>query len=157
MNKEIIRKIKEKVLKYEDVEFNIFDKKVKITFDFPESAFFAQHIKIGIMTNTDPYYFDIKEVLPIYRNILKNGSIIGEYKLPMYDKNPNKKTYQLKEDVPFDKYPSIKFVKDVPYLMEGNVIRPLKYEIVKQEKKTSGFLLISIEEIEREYYTIVNK
>lgn len=157
MNKEIIRKIKEMILKYEDVEFNIFDKRVKIKFDFPDNWIFSQHIKIGIITNTDPYYFDIKEVLPIYRNILKNGSIIGEYKLPMYDRNPNKTTYQLKEDIPFDKYPSIRIMKDVPYLEEGKVIRPLKYEIVKQEKKTSGYLIVSIEEIEKEYYTMLNK
>lgn len=152
--KNIIREIKDKVLNYEDREFLLIDKEIKIKFDFPETAFFNFHVQNGKMTGKYPFYFDRDVVLPIYRSILKNGNLNGEYKIPMYNQNPFADLYTLKEDIPFDKYPLIKIEKGVPYLKEGNVIRPLKYEVTKREKKTAGFLIVSIKDIEELDYAV---
>lgn len=154
MNKKMIKEIKDKVLNYEDREFLLIDKEIKIKFDFPETAFFNFHVQNSLMTGKDAFYFDRDVVLPIYRSILKTGNLNGEYKIPMYNQNPFADLYTLKEDIPFDKYPLIKIEKGVPYLKEGNVIRPLKYEKGKREKKTAGFLIVTIKDVKEAEYTV---
>lgn len=154
MNKEIVREIKDKILEYENRDFKLIDKEIKIVFDFPESAFFNFHVQNAFMTGKQPFYFDRDVVLPIYRNILKTGNLNGEYKIPMYNENPFADLIELKEDIPFDKYPLIKFKNGAPYLEEGKVLRPLKYKLGKREKKTAGYLIVTIKDLEEGNYTI---
>lgn len=154
MNKEIIREIKDKILEYANRDFKLIDKEIKIVFDFSESAFFNFHVQNAFMTGKQPFYFDRDVVLPIYRKILKNGNINGEYKIPMYNKNPFVDLIELKEDIPFDKYPLIEIKNGAPYIEEGKVLRPLKYKLGKREKKTAGYLIVTIKDLEEGNYTI---
>ena len=154
MNKEIVREIKDKILEYENRDFKLIDKEIKIVFDFPESAFFNFHVQNAFMTGKQPFYFDRDVVLSNYRKILKNGDLNGEYKIPMYNENPFVDLIELKEDIPFDKYPLIKFKNGAPYLEEGKVLRPLKYKLGKREKKTAGYLIVTIKDLEEGNYTI---
>ena len=154
MNKSIIREIKDKVLEYENREFKLIDNEIKIVFDFPESAFFNFHVQNAFMTGKQPFYFDIDVILPIYRNIIKSGNLNGEYKIPMYNENPFADLIELKEDIPFDKYPLIIFKNGAPYLEEGKVLRPLKYKLGKREKKTAGYLIVTIKDLEEGNHTI---
>ena len=154
MNKETVREIKDKVLKYENRDFKLIDKEIKIVFDFPEISFLNFHVQNAQMTGKDPFYFDRDVVLPIYRKILKSGNLNGEYKIPMYNENPFADLIELKEDIPFDKYPLIKIKNGAPYLEEGKVLRPLKYKLGKREKKTAGYLIVTIKDLEEGNCTI---
>ena len=154
MNKEVIREIKDKVLEYEKRDFKWSDKERKIVFDFPESAFFNFHVQNAFITGKQPFYFDRDVVLPIYGKILKSGNLNGEYKIPMYNENPFADLIELKEDIPFDKYPLIEIKNGAPYLMEGKVLRPLKYKLGKREKKTAGYLIVTIKDLEEGNYTV---
>ena len=64
----------------------------------------------------------------------------------------------LKEMIPFNKKDDIRVVGNIPYIKEGNTIRPLKYEIGKNNKESIGYLYINIKTIEENNnYTIKGK
>ena len=100
-----------------------------------------------------PFYFDRDVILPVYKNMIKSNKIIdGEYKIPMYKENPFKDIITLKEDVPFYKYEDIRIMKGIPYILDEDtkVVRPLKHTVTRHEKRSIGFLVISIKSLEEE-------
>lgn len=157
MVKYVIRKIRKEVMELEDVKFKIVDKEVEIKFDFPKESFFDIYKLFASQTNHTPFYFDRDVILPIYRDMIKGNKIIdGEYRIPVYKENPFKDIITLKEDVPFYKYEDIRIMKGIPYILDEdtNTVRPLKHTVTRHEKKTIGYLLVSIKPLEEEKFFI---
>lgn len=157
MVKDVIRKIRKEVLELENEKFKIVDKEVEIKFDFPKESFFDTYKLFASQTNHMPFYFDRDVILPIYRDMIKTNKIIdGEYRIPMYKENPFKDIITLKEDVPFYKYEDIRIMKGIPYILDedSNTVRPLKHTVTRHEKRSIGYLLVSIKSSEEEKFFI---
>ena len=117
---------------------------------------FQKNKLFASQTNFTPFYFDRDVILPIYREMIKTNKMDGEYRIPVYKENPFKDIITLKEDVPFYKYEDIRIMKGIPYILDEdtNTVRPLKHTVTRHEKRSIGFLVISIKSSEEEKFFI---
>lgn len=86
MIKNIIREIRDKVEKNEDITFRTLDKEIDIKFDFYEKDAMVLAITFSNYYDNPPFYYDTDVIYYLYRNIHKNGSIDGKYSIPLYKK-----------------------------------------------------------------------